>query len=242
VDEIEKILGIINSSEIRLSGQLSRDFNSPGKFYAFIEIDRDQNNKQQPSNRKIENISHSLSAEGIFIEFILIDKSKDDIESGIRANLIRSFGDIVRNVFLSIANDEVNIWIDPKRLATEYEFEQMYQKSRIYFDSFDMILSNVFFTSSGNLPTKIACLRALRTVSPADISKIAKKLSDMGFVIPSETWLSHRMDHLRKGELAIRLRNGNYALTHGGLSLLGTTKNARSPDISRLLDLARRGK
>lgn len=241
MDEVKLILDELSKNNIRISGEITRDITSHNKFFAFIETNRDQDNKQQPSNRKLESIKYYFLSLDIQLDFILLDKSKDDIEAGIRASLMHSFGDVVRNVFLSITNESVDVWIDPKRIATQEENSQIQNKSEMYFDIFDIKFNNIFYTSTGNLPAKLTCLRALRTASPATISEISKKISSMGLTVPSDTWLSHRMDALRKDNLTVRLKNGKHALTHEGLSLLGTRKNARSPDIARLLDLARRG-
>ena len=57
--------------------------------------------------------------------------------------------------------------------------------------------------------------------------------------MPSEGWMAHMADSLRKSGLVVRLKSGKYALSLAGLMALGSAKNAKSPDISRLLDLAR---
>ncbi|WP_421736795.1 hypothetical protein [Caulobacter sp.] len=237
----EEIIQEIKENDIIITGDVIRDPNRDGILLIFVEINRDIENKQRPSNALLRKISENLLSKDVNVDFILVDRTKNDIEAGARASLIHSFGDLIRNSFLSMTDKTVSVWIDVKRDITSEEANKIRGKMKLYFDSFELNFLDIFLTKRENTPAKLACLRNLRTISPASVKDLSEKLAKSGFIVPSETWLSHRLDSLRKSNLVLRLKSGAYAVTQQGLSLLGTQKNSRSPDITRLLDLARRG-
>lgn len=242
MDKALTIASHLTAQKLPTVGEIVENPNKSGQFLVFIEVIRDFENKQVPSNSFLKRISENLSSQEIDIDFILVDKSGNDLEAGAKASLMHSFGDFVRNAFISLSGTSASIWIEAKREISPEERKSVKDKMDLYFGSFDISFSGIFLTNGEKTPSKIACLKNLRTISPAKIPDLSAYLEKRGFTVPSDTWLTHKMDPLRKASLVIRQKNGTYTLTHQALSLLGTTRSARSPDITRLLDLARRGR
>jgi len=238
----EMLIDFLSKQEISTSGRIVRNQSGEQRYFVFVNVHRDSDNKQVPSNRKLDGIRESLKIIGVSIEFVLTDDAQQDIEGGARASLIRSFGSMIRNAFLSVEKSSTNIWLDAKRDLTDVEMREIRDRLSIYLDNFGLRISNVYSTKQENVPTKFAVLRALRKISPANIESLSNSIVDRGFVVPSMDFLARRLDSLRKSGLIVRLKSGRYVLTSEGLGSLGTAKNRRSPDVERLLDLARRGR
>jgi hypothetical protein len=232
---------ILNKSEISLSSSIIPDGYESRRFYVFVDIKRDGNNLQIPSNYKLSNAGNALKELGIEVDFILTDAHQQDIEAGIRASLLHSFGDTIRNAFLSTDKQTAYIWMVPKGHVSETDLSVIHKKLTVYLDLVGFKLGSIYLTNKENLPTKTVCCRNLRKIAPADLTKLRDTLRAEGFTVPSDSWMSHMADNLRKNGLIVRLHNGSYALSFEGLRALGSSKTRKSPDIFRLLDLARSG-
>jgi hypothetical protein len=233
------LLQLFNERDVPVSGRIAADIYNASHFYVFVEVSRDRDNHQIPTNKALNDLKELLLNQQVVVEFILTDASGQDIEAGFRASMIHSFGAYVRNAFLTIMGGEANAWISPKVSISEETLEQMEHKSRIFLDNYDLKLGRLEFTSTANLPSKFVFLQVLRSISPADPSAINLALRAKHFTVPSDNWTSRMLDNLRKGGFIVRLKSGCYALSLAGLKALGTAKNRRSPDITRMLALAR---
>ncbi len=234
-----KIEAFLREQGVVLSGCIVGDYFERPRFYVFVEVSRGKNNLQIPSNLKLTEFRNEFVRQGIDIEFILTDSKQLDIEAGIRASLLHSFGSLVRNVFLSTNGEIANIWIVPKTKISNSDFTAIQKRIGVFLGNFGLEMGGLNQTSNENIPTKTACINVLRRIAPADLAKLGDALRKKGFTVPSEGWMAHMADSLRKSGLVVRLKSGKYALSLAGLMALGSAKNAKSPDISRLLDLAR---
>lgn len=212
----------------------------PDAVYAFIEVQRNDKNLQEPSNLQLHKIRESIAKQGICIEFVLIDASTKDAEAGVRATVLHHFGDKIRNCFMSVDGRAADVWIVPKGQIPPDVMIGAEDKIRIFLDNIGLKLRKIISTTEDNTPSKSACLSILHQASPTSLALLADQIRYRGFVIPSENWLSRTLDNLRKAGLVTRFKDGSYALTLGGIKAIGTAKNARSPDVRRILDLARR--
>lgn len=216
------------------------DLTSDNRFYAFINVSRDKGGLQKPSNVELRRLKSELLSRGAILEFILLDAKERDADTAVRASLIHNFPDIVRNSFLTIVGKNTTVWVDPKKQVDEKEDHEIRRTLEILSDVLSLQLKNVEYTNRVNLPSLSACLRALRTLSPVDIVTLIEVLRLKGFIIPSDRWVSGKLDLLRKSGQIVRLKSGLYAMSFDGLKALGSAKSGRSPDVSRLLALARR--
>jgi hypothetical protein len=236
-DELENLVA---ENDIVVSGRIIKDENVDNLYYVFVEVTRSNNNLQIPSNKKLEEIKSALSIRNISVQFILTDGTKRDIEIGLRASLLHSYGSIIRNVFLSIDRSNASVWLVPKRRLFDDEQIAIRKTVSLFLDHFDIKLNAVRLTIDENIPTSTACLIALRQLSPTDPATLVDALRKKGFDVPSTDWISRKLDSLRKSGRVVRLKSGKYALSLFSLRALGTGKGSRSPDISRMLALSPR--
>ena len=233
---------ILRKEGLLVSGCVVKDGLVDGVAYAFIEVKRDRNNLQTPSNKALAKIKHDLMDRGVNVDFILRDGARQDIEAGARATVRYSFDKVIRNLFLSEDGTLARVWIVPKSRVSDDVMGRVENTLKIFLEGVGLRLESVNLTGDENIPTKTACMRTIREYSPTESSRISAVLREKGFTVPSDDWMSRRLDSLRKGGLVVRLKNGRYALSSAGLKGLGTTKNKSSPDVARMLDLARYGR
>jgi len=225
---------------IPVSGSAIRDSEDGSSFHVFVEIRRDSRGRQEPSNVQLEVAREELRAVGVQIDFVLTDAMMRDAEAGLRATLLHSFGNVIRNSFLTRQGREAFVWVVPKRQLTEDELGEVSAKARILLRELGLELAHITPTTGENLPSKTRCLTMLRLLAPVSPEVLAAKLRVAGFVVPSDDWMMRRLDALRKAGQVVRLKSGLYAVTLLTLRGLGTVKGRESPDLSRLLALAKR--
>jgi hypothetical protein len=226
---------------LRPLGAIACGDDESGIVFVTLAIVRDADNKQQPSNSSLRSASARLKARGLNVEFLLRYEHAEEIEPALRATLLHGHIDHIRNAFVSLSSDEARVWVEPKRALSIEELHQIKHRAKTFLALFDIRLTEVLLTSEELLPSRFAMLTAIRQLAPADISDLALALTRRSLPVPSIDWLVRRLDSMRKSGDIVRLANGKYVLTRYALYRLGTAKNKMSPDVARLLALARRG-
>ncbi|MDH4439335.1 MAG: hypothetical protein QE284_03020 [Rhizobium sp.] len=221
------------------SGRIAKDAFVFNRFVVFVAVERDGENRQVPSNKLLNRVKEEISSEGTILEFVLTDAVQQDIEAGFRASMLHSFGNVVRNAFLTVDGKKVSAWIAPKVAIEADVIPKIEERTRTFLSNYDLELSGLEFTSDANLPGKLACLQVCRLKAPVTVTELTQALIAKGFAVPSDNWTSRMLDNLRKSGFVVRQRSGKYVVTLAGLKALGTQKNRRSPDIGRMLALAR---
>lgn len=234
--ELEKRLLAIG---IPVSGSAVRDSEDGSSFHIFVGIRRDARGRQEPSNRQLEVARNELVTLGVKVDFILTDAMMRDAEAGLRATLLHSFGTAIRNSFLTRQGRDAFVWVVPKRQLAESELSEVSAKARVLLRELGLELRHLTPTTGENLPSKTRCLTMLRLLAPVGPEVLAARLRMAGFVVPSDDWMVRRLDALRKAGQVVRLKSGAYAVTLLALRGLGTVKGRESPDLSRLLALAK---
>lgn len=235
-----KVIALLQEMDIDVAGSIVEDSGAPGRLFVHVAVVRDSKNKQAPSNRKLNDARHALAEEGITVEFLLTDGQQQDIEAGLRATVLHAFGSNVRNVFMSIADGSAQVWLDPKQMLNEAVSKAIAEKVETYISGFNMELGSLALTTGENLPSTLACLRAVRQLAPVDSSELLRELVNRGFTVPSTDWLRRRLDIMRKKGQIVRLEGNLYVLSLASIRSLGTIKGRASPDVTRMLALARR--
>jgi len=230
---------LISEAGVVLEGPVIQ-VDETNRYIAFIEVKRNSAMLQEPSNRLLNEIRLKLADVGVILEFILLDATSRDIEIGVRATLIHGFGSFVRNSFLSLDGNNAVIWVIPKKHIDDEIKEQIERTASVILTAANFRFGGLRFPVDENVPSRLASLSIIRTIAPANQDDIITAARSKGFIIPSADWMSRSLDALRKARLVVRLRDGHYVLSHEGLSKLGTAKNRGSPDVARMLDLARR--
>ena len=237
VDEIKEIL---IAEKMPFTGTIIQGDTSSNHFFVFIAVTRDSDNKQVPSNKRIQQLKEKLLVEGAVIDFLLQDSQSNDIEVGLRATLLHAFGDSVRNSFLSISGNEAKIWIEAKRVLDQTIFSSIKKQADQYLSAFGIQNTVIWSNSETNLPTLLVCLRAIRLHSPINVEDLKKELINAKYDIPSIAWLNKKLDLLRKDGKIIRKENKSFAITYLGLSVFAAEKGRSSQDIKRILALSKR--
>lgn len=242
MSKLLQIESLLISKGLRLSGPLAMQDGDDSYLFAFIKVNKDSDGRQVPSNMMLKKIQKEISETNTStnIRFILNHESEDSLEVGLRATLLHAFPNYVRNVFLS--SDPVGIvaWIVPKSEEAKYSRDEIKRRCEVYFDNASIKFSDAKFTVDENLPSRTAILAELRIAAPAMSENLIERLVEKGFQAPPQSYVSRHLDALRKASLVVRRSDGSFSLTAKALKILGTHKRRNSPDIVRLLDLARR--
>lgn len=225
---------------VNLIGELTPDKIVDDGVLAFIEVNRSDVGSQVPSNFQLRKIIEFFENEGIFVQLVLVENGAEDIQASIKSMVFRYFPELIKNVSASFDNKGVIVWLEPKHKFEEYEMLLLEKKMQQLLDVLNIKLLGVKFINVENLPTKTALLKYIRQYAPITQAILAVKLTERKFVIPNDDWLSNALDSLRKSQFIFRNKKGDYIVTFIGLVALGSDKDRRSPDINRLLDLARR--
>lgn len=231
----------ISAAGVTSVGRISSSDTERPVYFATVVVERDSDGKQKPSNRTLKAVRDALLAKGVLLEFLLRYENSEEVEAGLRATLLHSHIDQIRNAFFSFDAGRAHLWIEPKQALEQTAINAMIERAEAYLQLFDIRLGSTSITSDEVLPTKLSMLIAIRQLAPVTLTALAMELKSRGYEVPSSDWLLRKLDLIRKEGGLVRLASGEFALTRQSLHALGTAKNRQSPDISRLLALARRG-
>ncbi|AZP13562.1 hypothetical protein [Undibacterium parvum] len=229
----------LHDLEIPCTGAIVRGDLGEKHFFVHVPILRSAENKQIPPNKKLNFAKELFAKEGISIDFLLHDDFGLDVEGGLRATILHTFGDSVRNIFLSISEGVASVWIDPKVALEPEKLAEIKNRAEQFLFTFDIENVGVAVTTGEKLPSILVCLRTIRTLAPIMNHALLTELVNGGFSIPSLDWLNRRLDVMRKDGKIIRKEDGTYVLSLISLEKLGSERGRGSPDIKRILALGR---
>lgn len=242
-DDSGRITELIAAAGVPLAGAVIKDARPGSYYFAIVSIVRDEEGRQEPSARRLEEVRAGLLELGFSVEFVSTDPLSVDIEAGLRAALTSSYGESVGSVAIALYARRATVWVELADAVGTQTFEEAVEaKVRLYFASFGITELTIVVASRANLPSVTVCLRAIRQLAPATSEALRARLTTLGFEVPSEEWLAHRLDAMRRSGRIVRRRDGSYVLTADALQRLGTNKLRTSPDVIRLLALARRAR
>lgn len=236
-----EVFEYLEQQGLKLSGPLVRQDGQKSVLYAFIEVSRNNKGHQKPSNVALKKITEELSKTEIAVKFILNDVSNLDFETGLRATLLHAFPSLIRNSFFTTGKDGAVVWIVPKGASVRDHMDEITGRVTIYLENASMSLAEIKLTVDENLPSRTAILSELRIAAPVSAEGLAERLTSKGFVEPPVDYLNRHLDALRRADQVVRRKDAQYCLTASALKILGTVKRRDSPDITRFLDLAKRG-
>ncbi|MFZ5636433.1 MAG: hypothetical protein ACOY82_07570 [Pseudomonadota bacterium] len=238
MSEIADIYRALAEAGIEISGEVTSDPFIQDTFFAFVPTWRDKRNRQVPSNALLSSAITKLADSGIRLRFLLTDKMEGDIEAGLRATLLHEFGGCIRNVFLTISGKAAHVWLDQKREISETERSAIRLHAGRFLETFSIAAQSIQSLTSGRVASVSVTLKLIRLFAPISQQRLADEFVKKGFDLPSSTWLSRRLDSLRKSGDIVRTDDHQYALTLSGIKRLGSSKNKQSPDVIRVLALA----
>lgn len=175
------------------------------------------------------------------VDFLIVDEKFQQIEENIRASLLASFPEDVRNSFYSTWDIRPQVWVEFKRQPNGDMKTRVEAHLRKFAELFSLPALEMIPLGEVEAATRYEVLTAVRQLAPVWPEALADTLRAQGLRVPSLDWTNRRLDALRKSNLVVRRSDGAYVLTREALAHLGTTKGRRSPDVRRFLALARRG-
>lgn len=225
---------LIEHHNIDGAGSIISNPDDPTHYYIPIVVTGDGVSRQ-----KLNTLKKTLYEEGIIVNFLVIHESKLDVEIGIRASLTASFPDYVRNAFLSNMEEAATVWIDQKISLSKEQSNAIETHVLKIVDLYGIKEATVGWLREGHVATKFELLGSIRQLAPVNCAALMEYLKARHFDVPSEDWINRKFDLLRKEGFLIRRADRRYVLTIHALKSLGTQKNRNSPDLRRLLALAR---
>ena len=238
---LEEVRSIVAGFNLPLAGEVLLNPTVENGVLVSVYVTRDSQGRRTPSGKLLADLRAALTAVGATPEYLLIDKASEQLEEGVRASLLNSFPAMVRNSYVTVSDGVAQVWIEKKRDLSDIERTRLTDHVRTYASLFNLRGASLHVMSDFALATPTEVLRTIRRLAPATCERVSRELQERGFSVPSIQWVNHRFDLLRKGGLVVRMPDRTYALTSKALHQLGTVKDKRSPDVGRLLALARRG-
>jgi hypothetical protein len=238
---IEEIRSLVARYELPLAGEVLLNPATDNVVLISIYVTRDAHGRRSPSGKILAELSEAVAQAGATAEYLLIDETAQQLEEGVKASLLNSFPSLVRNSYLSVTDGVAQVWVEKKKDLTDDERARLTEHVRTYARLFNLRGASLHVMSDFALATPTEVLRVVRKLAPATCEQVCAELESRGFSVPSLQWVNHRFDLLRKSGLVVRMPDATYCLTWEALHQLGTVKDKRSPDIGRLLALARRG-
>lgn len=221
---------------------------SPASGVLIIEVARDRikgvASTGQTSRRQLSFLSKSLATK--FERRVLItirdSQSLDDVAASLRAVLRHQFPDLITDIHVSFENaGSALVWLETASIVDSTTLDTARAVVRSELAKFTITCKSVeVIAKQLPEPSMVAVLRSVKVLAPASISSLAEDLVRRGFAIPSEKWLAHKLDLVRKRGLALRDLLGRYSLTSEGLGVVPKSRSKSSSDVERMLALARR--
>lgn len=188
---------------------------------------------------KVKRLERTLAVDGINLKLSFYGEPPDPFRSAIKESVSRTFGNRIEAITVFESGGSYQIIIIPggDSVGLKADIESHVDEVRRLFDSPPVVLKVELEASK---PTAVEFLAIARRKSPVDCQAMQAELGVRGFRSLTFDWINHQFDRLRKGGMLHRQADRTYVLTQAGLFALGSGKGRNSPDVSRLLDLARR--
>jgi hypothetical protein len=239
VEPSDVVIDVLAALDLSPAGPVISNPSIEGGVYIPMAVRRDAAGRQIPSPKVLSDVQETLRATGIVAEYHLIDETGRVLEEGLRESLIGRFPDALQEAVILSEEGSIQVWIDAKQELSSQESEAITEHIEKYLELFPVRSFKVHIASQANLPSNLELLALIRRLAPVNCEGLAAELSARQFDVPSLTWINHKFDALRKAGLIVRMRDRTYALTATALHQMGTVKGRNSPDVSRLLFLAR---
>ncbi|WP_234731320.1 hypothetical protein [Acidocella facilis] len=239
MNDLGQIEALLKDHNLPLVGAIVSNPSTPGGYFVPVLLTWSASGGKSPSGKALAVAKASLLEAGYTVDFILIDERTSSIEESLRASLLGSFPSDVRNAFFSYGEGEPQAWIEFKRQPDPSTVVRLEGHLAKFAELFALPGLSLTILGEAATATRLEILSTVRQFSPIDLPSLMRELKRQDFCVPSQDWMNRQLDALRKGNLVLRRRDGNYTLTTEALTRLGTRKDRRSPDVRRILALAR---
>ena len=160
------ILDCLSAAGVAVGGSPIPDPANESRYFVIIATLLDAAGRLIPTRGTLNDAAATLAQQGLIVDFLLTDNQSKDIEAGVRATLLHSFPNDVRNVFLTIDRDVANVWIDAKRALDQSKRNAMKERIQVILRELDLSLGAVCTLGETNTPGKIAILNAIHSKEP----------------------------------------------------------------------------
>jgi hypothetical protein len=188
---------------------------------------------------KVRVLQKKLEQDDIFLEISYYGQQADAFRNAIQESISNVFSNDVEGVTIIKSGGTYHVFVLASSNSNDItkRVEDHVERIRLLFDAPSV---SVKVDLDAGKPTATEFLATARRKAPATCEAMQSELAARGFPGLSLEWVNHQFDRLRKGNLLHRQPDRTYVLTHAGLQALGSGKGRNSPDVMRLLDLARR--
>lgn len=165
-----------------------------------------------------------------------------DLESGLRAMLIRKFAGLVEDTYISFPTaNKALVWIGLAQVLEKSVADGVQAVVSSFLKQAEISCEGIEFLNPRHPePSIVVILRSVKVRAPASIREIMEDLSGKGLSCPSERWLAAKLDGARKRGLLVRNATETYVLTALGLDIVPHSRSRASSDIDRMLSIAKR--
>jgi hypothetical protein len=233
---------LLRERGVALAGPIVTTQEDNPTYLVFVKAKFATSGHREPTSFALNSIAKAAIEIGIRVSFVIIDGEREDLDSSIKTMLVGKFSELIRNSFSTFNGKLADVWIEPKKVLEITQRAEIESAISNFLGFLDMTAKSVNFTQAENIPTPTALLRSIRALAPCSVDEITTALSKKEFTVPNRVWLNHAMDKLRKSGFVLRKKNGQFILTLKGLTALGTAKNRQSPDVTRALAMAQKGR
>lgn len=234
-----RLTTIVEQHGVTLAGAVTPFEHDAGKFYVPIDLAGIPSSEFAEQERVEKNLVGALIDAGYDAELYFINTPVQRVENNLRSILVSSFSAEIREV--TILRNGLSLIVELS--VNETSYSPAAKRISDFIQKFLRLIGikNFSIESSRNqeLLTKIEILSTVRLLAPITTIELSSHLAGKGYKDSTPAIIARRLDSLRKEGLLIRTKRGRYALTFNALHRLGTVKTGRSPDVSRLLALAR---
>ena len=170
---------------MQVVGDIVSSPSTQNAYFVPLRLTRRADGGKSPSGRTLATVRSNLLNLGYLVDFILVDEETRDVEESLRASLLSSFPNNVRNSFLSLDQENLRAWIDFKALPDAKTTRRLEEHLRKFAELFS--LPTLFMTPIGeaDTATRIAILSAVRQLAPVDVGTLTKELAARGHEVPS---------------------------------------------------------
>ncbi|USA40187.1 hypothetical protein [Pelagerythrobacter marinus] len=202
-----------------------------GRTYLAI-VDR------ETDRRKLNAFLRLLRNQGIPIEIGFATVRDNAFEAAVRESVAMRFGEVIYDVSTSRSPSGTSVSItyyENERISAN-EIRDHVQELSVLFGVKPLKIN---IGERSVKPGVTEFLQLTRVFAPVTCERMQELIHDRGYPMPPLDWINHQFDLFRKRGFLIRREDQSYVLTLPGLLALGSGKSRYSPDVRRVLDLAR---